>query len=85
MESNDPSVSLDLIMKGLVSLGVTLPELGRILIEKKPGVDIRTQGSVIEAKKVRDHRAGHLNWKHGKPVGAYATAKVAVVRASKKR
>ena len=34
MEANDPSVSLDLIIKGLVSLGTTLPDLGKIITAK---------------------------------------------------
>jgi hypothetical protein len=31
MESNDPSVSLDLLIRSLMALGVTLDELGRIM------------------------------------------------------
>src|SRR6185369_8376565 len=36
MEGNDPSVSMDLLIRGLVSLCVTVPEFGKILGEKKP-------------------------------------------------
>jgi transcriptional regulator with XRE-family HTH domain len=36
MEANDSSVSLDLMIKGLVSLGVTLPGLGKIITANQP-------------------------------------------------
>ncbi|HEY6803228.1 MAG TPA: helix-turn-helix transcriptional regulator [Pyrinomonadaceae bacterium] len=32
IEANDPTVSLDLIIKGLIALKVSLPELGEILV-----------------------------------------------------
>jgi len=38
MEAADPSVSLDLLIRGLISLGVSLAELGRIMGFNGPGV-----------------------------------------------
>lgn len=36
MEANDPSVSLDLLIRSLITLGVSLVELGRIMGFDKP-------------------------------------------------
>jgi predicted XRE-type DNA-binding protein len=43
MEAADPSVSLDLLIRGLIALGVSLAELGRIMSTGlKPGVNEMT-------------------------------------------
>jgi len=80
MEANDPSVSMDLLIKGLVSLGVTVPEFGKILGEKKPTTISPKAGT----HNVRQPRMLHLDLSSAKssppPVAARATVGRTVTR-----
>ena len=47
MESNDPSVSLDLLIRSLISMGVSLSELGRIMgFEERAPVPVQASAAL---------------------------------------
>ena len=59
MEANDPSVSLDLLIKGLISLDVSLPQLGKI-VASRPTVDTYFGDLAVQVKGVqRKHFPAH--------------------------
>jgi transcriptional regulator with XRE-family HTH domain len=64
MEASDPSVALDLLIRSLLALGVSLREMGRIMgFDETPIVDVRdtaaaksaapTQGVIIQERSGR--------------------------------
>ena len=82
MEANDSSVSLDLMIKGLVSLGVTLPDLGKIIAAKPTVAAIGASAMRIAAKSPPSRTAKVVGFDpmKGKPEyvgGKYAEARTA--------
>jgi hypothetical protein len=73
IEANDPTVSLDLIIKGLIALKVSLPELGEILVRSTSrhahGSALRgsdSEGSSVRTKKVSQVKSFGQQSKTGK-------------------
>jgi hypothetical protein len=79
MEANDPSVSVDLLIKGLVSLDVTVPEFGKIFGEKKPA----TMSARAVTHTFAEPRVFHFDLRLAKSPSLRAAAKDASGRIMK--
>jgi len=59
-EANDPSVSLDLVIRSLIALGVSLAELASIIVdENRSSVTVTTADSKLKRKEQKESAKGH--------------------------